>query len=97
MFFRYNGYLLPIRGLVDARLESFPGHKFADPDPEELERLMKYLQENQNEAKQKGEQARRDVAQKWSNIVVAQLVAGHLERLSKTDPPNSLSEESDEL
>jgi len=95
LFLRYNGYLLPIRGLVDARLESFPEHKWADPDPEELERLMKYLKEHQNEAKQKGEQARRDVAQKWSNNVLSQVVAGHLERL--TDPPSSLSEERDEL
>ena len=41
---------------MDSNLESFPDHKWADPDPEELERLMKYLKEHQNEAKQKGEQ-----------------------------------------
>eukprot|EP00980_Cylindrotheca_fusiformis_P017203 scaffold5296_cov215-Cylindrotheca_fusiformis.AAC.6 len=77
-----NGYLLPIRGLVDAGLDSFPNHKWADPDPDELQRLMKHLVENPSEARAKGTQARQDIVSKWSNEELSRQVALHLERLS---------------
>jgi glycosyltransferase involved in cell wall biosynthesis len=79
-----HGYLLPIRGLVDANLEAFPNHKWADPDPKELERLLKHVVNHPAEAKQKGKRARQVVVDRWSNMAVAKVVARHLERLANT-------------
>lgn len=68
--------------MVDAGLNSFPNHKWADPDPEELHKLMRHLKENPKEASAKGKQARIDVLKKWSNDQLSSEVARHLERLS---------------
>lgn len=73
---------MPIKGLVDANLEAFPNHKWADPDPKELVHLLKHLKEHPDEAREKGEEARRCIVDKWSNLAVSKVVASHLERLS---------------
>jgi hypothetical protein len=82
---------------VDAGLNSFPGHKWADPDPDELVRFFKHLKENPNEAERKGNQARRDIVEKWSNDAISRVVARHLERLSGADISFSSNEENNEL
>ncbi|KAL3944384.1 MAG: hypothetical protein SGBAC_001548 [Bacillariaceae sp.] len=77
-----NGYLLPIKGLVDAKLDSFPGHKWADPDPVVLTEFMKHLSENPEEGKVKGQRARKDAVEKWSNLALSRDVARELQRLA---------------
>jgi hypothetical protein len=93
--FRENGYLLPIRGLVDAGLDSFPNHKWADPDPNELQHLMRHLKENPKEASAKGKQARKDIMEKWSNQELSRQVARHLERLSGGEENDSGEDDGD--
>ncbi|CAJ1900748.1 unnamed protein product [Cylindrotheca closterium] len=83
-----NGYLLPIRGLVNANLDSFPGHKWADPDPAILTKLMKHLSENPNEGKVKGQRARKDAVEKWSNLALSRDVARELQRLAGRSSDN---------
>lgn len=80
------GYLLPISGLVPAELEAFPNHQWAEPDANELVRLLKYLRDHREDATQKGLKAREHVVKKWSNIAVSKQVADHLERLAKEKP-----------
>jgi hypothetical protein len=91
---RENGYLLPIRGLVDAKLESFPNHKWADPDPNELVRLFRHIQENPMEAKLKGQRARQDVARQWSNEAIAKVVMERLDYLVATAAASEITSES---
>jgi len=85
------GYLLPIRkDLVDANLSSFPGHRWADPDMEELVRLLQHLPQHRDEAQDIGKRAREHIVTNWSNVAVAKLVSSHLERLVRTLEPASL-------
>jgi len=77
-----HGYLLPITGLVDANLDSFPNHKWSDPDPQALEYLLSHVKENPKEAKDKGQRAREYVVKEWSNLAVAKQVSSHLHRLA---------------
>lgn len=83
-----NGYLLPIKGLVDAKLDSFPGHKWADPDPVVLTEFMKHLSENPEEGKVKGQRARKDAVEKWSNLALSRDVARELQRLAGRSSDN---------
>jgi len=78
------GYLLPILDeLVDAELEAFPNHKWAEPNQTELQRLLRYIERNRDEAKEKGTAARKHIIDKWSNDVVSQrVVTEHLERIA---------------
>ena len=76
------GYLLPILGLVDAGLKAFPNHQWANPDGEELKRLLSLLKDHPQEAQVKGKKARTHVVEHWSNVEVAKQVVEHLERLS---------------
>lgn len=87
------GYLLPTLGLVDAKLEAFPKHQWAEPDGKELERLLKHLKEHREEARRKGENARAYVVQHWSNTAVSKQVASHLERLAEEPSDNDQSRE----
>mmetsp|Transcript_17933 Transcript_17933/g.26542 ORF Transcript_17933/g.26542 Transcript_17933/m.26542 type:complete len:456 (+) Transcript_17933:158-1525(+) len=79
-----HGYLLPINGLVDANLDSFPNHMWADPNAQELEYLFRHIKENPKEAKNKGQRSREYVVKEWSNLAVAKQVSHHLRRLAKT-------------
>mmetsp|Transcript_18523 Transcript_18523/g.53407 ORF Transcript_18523/g.53407 Transcript_18523/m.53407 type:complete len:478 (-) Transcript_18523:735-2168(-) len=78
-----NGFLLPIKGLVDAGLDAFPGHKWADPDEKELRRLLVHLRDNPDDGREKGKQARRDVVERWSHKAVALDMVQHLEEIIK--------------
>ena len=78
-----NGYLLKIKGLVDANLDAFPGHKWAEPDKDALKELLIRIRDNPEEGRQKGTIARRDVLEKWSHEKIALDVAKELERIAK--------------
>uniref|UniRef100_A0A7S0GA45 Glycosyl transferase family 1 domain-containing protein n=1 Tax=Proboscia inermis TaxID=420281 RepID=A0A7S0GA45_9STRA len=79
-----NGYLLPLNSLeplVDAKLEAFPGHRWANPDGDKLVELLRRLCENPEAGRLKGRVGRRDVETKWSHLVVAKLIRNELERV----------------
>jgi len=78
-----NGYLLRIKGLVDAHLDSFPGHRWAEPDKDALKELLLRIRDKSEEGRKKGIQARRDILEKWSHEKVALNVAKELERIAK--------------
>ena len=78
-----NGYLLKVKGLVDANLDAFPGHKWAEPDKDALKELLIRIRDNPEEGRQKGAIARRDVLEKWSHEKIALDVAKELERIAK--------------
>lgn len=78
-----NGYLLPVTGLADAGLDAFPGHKWADPDEDELRRLLVHLRDNPKDGREKGARARRDVVQRWSHTAVAREMVRHLDEIAK--------------
>ena len=78
-----NGYLLKIKGLVDANLDAFPGHKWAEPDKDALKELLIRIRDNPEEGRQKGAIARRDILEKWSHEKIALDVAKELERIAK--------------
>eukprot|EP00521_Asterionellopsis_glacialis_P018455 CAMPEP_0195292718 /NCGR_PEP_ID=MMETSP0707-20130614/10694_1 /TAXON_ID=33640 /ORGANISM="Asterionellopsis glacialis, Strain CCMP134" /LENGTH=470 /DNA_ID=CAMNT_0040353257 /DNA_START=41 /DNA_END=1453 /DNA_ORIENTATION=- len=77
-----NGYLLPITGLVDANLDAFPGHKWAEPDGDALEKIMVNMRDDPEKTMQKGSRARKDVLELWSNSAMALVVSEQLERLA---------------
>ena len=77
-----NGYLLPIQGLVDAGLDAFPGHKWADPDRVALKEILARIRDDPGERKRKGRQARQDVLDRWSHKKVAADVTKELERIA---------------
>ena len=78
-----NGYLLKIKGLVDANLDAFPGHKWAEPDKDALKELLIRIRDDPEEGRQKGAIARRDILNKWSHEKIALDVAMELERIAK--------------
>ena len=70
-------------------MDSFPGHQWADPDPSTLTKLMKHLSEYPEEGKAKGQRARKDAVEKWSNVALSQDVfARQLERLAGRSSEN---------
>lgn len=62
------GYVLNIKGLVDAEAKCpyYEGFQWADPDEEHLIHLMKYVYNNQREAHDKGMRAAEIVKKEWT-------------------------------
>mmetsp|Transcript_18086 Transcript_18086/g.51778 ORF Transcript_18086/g.51778 Transcript_18086/m.51778 type:complete len:563 (+) Transcript_18086:66-1754(+) len=77
-----NGYLLENR-LVDANLDAFPGHKWAEPDKEALKDLLVRIRDNLEEGQRKGRKARQDILEKWSHEKVALDIGKELERIAR--------------
>lgn len=93
-----NGYLLPITGLVDAELEAFPGHKWANPDKKALKRLLLHIRNDPEEGRRKGQRARQDVLELWSHERVALDIAQELERIRRNiNVARKAEAEEDEL
>ena len=63
-----NSYPLQVRSLIDAvaKCPYYKGFKWADPDTDHLKFLFRHIFENQEEARKKGDQAAKDVVEKWS-------------------------------
>ena len=79
-----NGYLLPITGLIDAELDAFPGHKWANPDKEVLKDLLVRIRDDPEEGRRKGRRAREDVLERWSHEKIAEDVWRELERIASS-------------
>ena len=79
-----NSYLIDVEEMVDARDPVF-GHyleqgKWATPSFKHLMSLMRYVFENQEEARKKGQKAALEVADKWSWEQAAKKAIKELER-----------------
>ncbi|WP_320967825.1 glycosyltransferase [Hungatella hathewayi] len=63
-----NAYPLEIDGLIDAKAKCpyYDGFQWANPSEEHLIYLMRYVYEHQEEAKEKGKTASRDVLENWT-------------------------------
>ena len=69
--------------MVDANLDAFPGHRWAEPDKEALKELMVRIRDNPEEGRKKGKNARRDILEKWSHEKVALGIRKELERIAR--------------
>ena len=86
-----NSFPLPIDGLTLTYSGDFQqtgrtkGHRWASPSVPELVRLMKYVSDPQNkeEIKAKGNQARRDMTEKYCFKCIADIVLKRLRTISK--------------
>ncbi len=65
-----NSYLIQTNGLeaVDGRMELpfYRGQHWSSPSPDHLPRLLRYVFTHRDEAGEKGQRARRDIAARWS-------------------------------
>lgn len=77
-----NSYPLQVK-LVDAEAKCpyYQGFKWAQPDEMHLEKLLRYVYEHPEEARQKGERAAQDVIDKWSLPVTARRMRKRLEAI----------------
>lgn len=75
------GYVLNTKRLVDAKAKCpyYKGFQWADPDEEHLVELMRYVYNNQQEARNKGMKAALDVAQKWTWSNTAEKILNRLQ------------------
>ena len=78
-----NAYLVGIKGFVDIKDTLFFNPKlyhgqWAEPDFEQLGYLMRYVYENRDEAKKKGDFASTDVKQNWTWDKSASIGHNHL-------------------
>lgn len=80
-----NGYVLNIRGLIDAKAKCpyYKGFQWADPEEEHLIELMKYVYEHQEEAKLKGLYAAKEVKEKWTWNMTANKIINRLNNIIK--------------
>jgi len=76
-----NSYPLEIDGLEPSTLVE--GHKWAKPSHTHLRKLMRYLYQNPDEAKEKGIEARKTMVESFSPKAVADIVVQQLIRVQK--------------
>jgi glycosyltransferase involved in cell wall biosynthesis len=76
-----NSYPLEIDGLENSTLVE--GHKWAKPSHTHLRKLMRYLYQNPEEAKEKGIEARKTMVESFSPKAVADIVAQQLLKVQK--------------
>lgn len=76
-------YPLKVRGTVRAvaKCPYYEGFSWADPDPEHLRFLLREVYENREEARQKGEAAAREMAEKWTWDKVAEKIVARFEAI----------------
>jgi len=80
-----NSYPLQVKSLIDAvaKCPYYDGFKWADPDADHLKFLLRHIFENQEEAKEKGAQAAKDVAEKWSVELCATRINNRLSEIEQ--------------
>jgi GT2 family glycosyltransferase len=76
-------YPLPVRGTVPAvaKCPYYDGFSWADPDPDQLRRLMRQVYENQEEARSRGQAAAREMAASWTWRDAARRIVGRLDAI----------------
>jgi glycosyltransferase involved in cell wall biosynthesis/GT2 family glycosyltransferase len=67
---------------AEAKCPYYAGFKWADPDEGHLVQLLRYVYEHQDEARDKGRRAAREVREKWSLEVTASRLRARLAEIS---------------
>lgn len=67
-----------------------PGQQWAEPDIDHAAALMRQVYENRDEARQRGEQAARDIARQYSPEVVGAMIAARLSAIDTSTQPEPL-------
>lgn len=79
-----NSYLINIDGLEtvphNVEMPFYRGHRWARPNLEHTMALMRYVYENRDQAREKGNKARNEILEKWSWTKAAEKVEQRLER-----------------
>ncbi|TFJ85811.1 hypothetical protein NSK_002631 [Nannochloropsis salina CCMP1776] len=78
-----NSYPLHIEGLEEVRNGPFKGHRWASPSLSHLISLLQYTFSHQEEGREKGREARRDMVRRFSPEVMGEEVRRHLERIEE--------------
>ncbi len=85
---RENSFLLdyevvPVDSEIAKELPAFEGHRWANPDKQQLRQFMRHVFANPTKAKEVGLRARRDMEQKFSHPPIAKLLKDKLDSLVK--------------
>ncbi|HMF07847.1 MAG TPA: glycosyltransferase, partial [Thermoanaerobaculia bacterium] len=84
--FAHDGICFPlkVRKTIPAvaKCPYYEGFSWADPDPEHLRFLLRYIFEHQDEAKAKGAAAAREMAEKWTWRHAAAKIIARMEALA---------------
>lgn len=85
-----NAYPLPVEQLVPAQAKCpyYRGFRWAEPSYHHLRRLMRYVFENQAEARAKGQRASRDVLANWTWDQAAQKIVNRLDQIVAERQPS---------
>jgi glycosyltransferase involved in cell wall biosynthesis len=81
-----NSYLLDIEGLEkigNMEIPFYNGQKWAKPSLVQLKQLMRFILENQNEAREKGKFARKDIVENYSLREIAKIVMNRISKVEK--------------
>lgn len=76
-------YPLRVKGTIPAvaKCPYYEGFSWADPDPEHLRHLLRYVYENREEARLRGTAAAREMAEKWTWDHTARKIVARLDAL----------------
>lgn len=84
--FLHEGIAYPLRSRkavpAIAKCPYYAGFSWADPDPEHLRHLLRHVYENREEARQKGDAAAREMAERWTWRHAAQKIVARLDALA---------------
>ena len=93
-----NSYLIKVEKLVEIReneIESYLGHKWAQPSVYHLKRILLEVFEHQEKAKEKGFFAKKDISEKYNLDAIAKIVVERLKQIENNIIPtpgtNSIS------
>jgi glycosyltransferase involved in cell wall biosynthesis len=78
-----NSYPLKYTKLAPIPTGSFNGHLQAEPDIDDLRRLMRHVIDNPEEAKAYGQQARKDMKKHYNPTKIAKIIVNHLKVVGK--------------
>jgi glycosyltransferase involved in cell wall biosynthesis len=83
--FVHDGIAYPLRTRGTLKAEAlcpyYKGFSWADPNPEHLERLLRHVYENREEAAAKGRHAAEEVAAKWTIRHTAERIKARLDQI----------------
>ncbi|QQS35353.1 MAG: glycosyltransferase [Ignavibacteriales bacterium] len=81
-----NSYLIDVHNLVDIKeneIASYLGHKWAEPSKNHLCKLMKFVFENPDEAKDRGKFAQQEIREKYSLEAIAKIITERLKIIER--------------
>lgn len=88
-----NSFPLRHSSLVEIESGAFKGHRWAQPSVEHLRELMRLVVSDPDAARLKGQQARRDMVERYCYACVAKLVVQELARIQAIQTKGAAEEE----